>query len=448
MRGFIIAVLLLVGSGTHGRADETLAADAKKEIVQELTRLLDEVYVMHSTAEVLGSELRTRLDTGAYDAMSRAEFVEAVNALLWDRARDKHLKVREATGEDAPAAGGPRIVRRAPGSPDSPEGPGGTGAPPAMPNMEPFPRAGMLDAYVGLVEVRLFPPLARSEEAAAKAMASVAGARVILFDLRGCVGGEPDMVHFLTSYLYPPEPFHLLTYYHAHEPPDSAYTLEEVPGERNSGASVYVLTSSLTASGGEEFTYNLKHHDRAIVVGERTAGAGHGGGVHHLGHGLQVFMPNFRPVHPRTNEGWEGVGVEPDVEVPAERAEAIAHKIALEKLLSSVFVSKFQAVGMREQLALVDERIARFDAPLDMEKLGEYAGTYDVRSIVLDSDGLSIQRRGGPVLRLAPTDDPDVFTLRAIPTALVEFGRDDAGDVVEVRVLNPQGRWERSKRTG
>jgi hypothetical protein len=31
---------------------------------------------------------------------------------------------------------------------------------------------------------------------------------------------------------------------------------------------------------GEEFTYDLKHHGRATVVGETTAGAGHGGGVH------------------------------------------------------------------------------------------------------------------------------------------------------------------------
>ena len=104
-------------------------------------------------------------------------------------------------------------------------------------------------------------------------MAVIEDAEAIIFDLRMCRGGAPDMVHFITSYLYGDEPFHLLTYHHARAEPDSAYTLSEVPGRRRPDVDAYVVTSRFTGSGGEEFTHNLKHHGRATVVGETTAGA-------------------------------------------------------------------------------------------------------------------------------------------------------------------------------
>jgi hypothetical protein len=211
-------------------------------------------------------------------------------------------------------------------------------------------------------------------------------------------------------------------------------------------ADVYILTSSFTASGGEEFAYVLKHHARATIVGETTAGAAHGGGERSLGHGFRVFMPDFRPVHPRTRDDWEGSGVLPDVAVPSERALAIAHQAALETV-EQAGLTKVREVALRESLARVREAIARFDEPLDLDALREYAGVYDVRTIAIDEGGLSIQRPSGPKLRLEPTDTPDAFTLRAMPNARVEFIRDGAGAVNEIRVLTPQGTWETSKRS-
>lgn len=57
-----------------------------------------------------------------------------------------------------------------------------------------------------------------------------------------------------------------------------------------------------------------------MIVGERTGGGAHprvGLRVHPH---LELAVPVARPTNPGTNDNWEGVGIIPDIEVPAEGA--------------------------------------------------------------------------------------------------------------------------------
>jgi C-terminal processing protease CtpA/Prc len=47
-----------------------------------------------------------------------------------------------------------------------------------------------------------------------------------------------------------------------------------------------------------------------------------------LGHGFSAFIPVGRTFDPDTDKGWEGTGVKPDVEVPADQALDEALKLA------------------------------------------------------------------------------------------------------------------------
>jgi C-terminal processing protease CtpA/Prc len=86
-------------------------------------------------------------------------------------------------------------------------------------------------------------------------------------------------------------------------------------------AKVYLLTSKQTVSAGEHLSLSLKRTNRATLIGETTRGAGHYGGVVELGKsGFAAFIPIGRTFDPDTNEGWEGTGVMPHVEVPADTA--------------------------------------------------------------------------------------------------------------------------------
>jgi C-terminal processing protease CtpA/Prc len=105
-----------------------------------------------------------------------------------------------------------------------------------------------------------------------------------------------------------------------------------VPGKRFAGKDVYVLTSHVTFSGSEELAYDLKVLKRATIVGEVTGGGANPGDVFPLPNSFSIFVPTGRAVNPITKTNWEGVGVQPDVAVAADKALDMAHYLALKKL--------------------------------------------------------------------------------------------------------------------
>ncbi|HMB71858.1 MAG TPA: S41 family peptidase, partial [bacterium] len=318
-RPFLVLPLSVAWLGTAPvpAAAAPLTADQCREVVRAVGQSLMDGYVIPETAETMRDALERRLADGDFAGLDDAVLAGELTRILHELSHDLHLKVNVG-GAAPPVAVEKRVVGV--NGDEEPEEGEPVAVPAGLQQVDAFPEARMLAGNVGYVPVTLFRDLPGDRELAARRMAAVAGADALIFDLRGCMGGFPSMVHFVTSYLYDGEPRHLLTYYHAEGEPDSAYTFEDVPGERLPDADVYILTSSYTASGGEEFTHTLKHHGRATVVGTRTAGAGHGGGVHPLPHGFSMFLPVFRPVHPVTGGGWEDRGVLPDVEVPSSRA--------------------------------------------------------------------------------------------------------------------------------
>ena len=67
---------------------------------------------------------------------------------------------------------------------------------------------------------------------------------------------------------------------------------------------------------------------RATIVGETTGGGANPGRGVPLPHDLIVFVPTGRAINPITKTNWEGVGVKPDVAVPAADALDAALRIA------------------------------------------------------------------------------------------------------------------------
>jgi C-terminal processing protease CtpA/Prc len=109
------------------------------------------------------------------------------------------------------------------------------------------------------------------------------------------------------------------------------WTRDDIPGRRFGGEKpVYVLTSARTFSGAEEFTYNLKSLKRATIIGETTGGGAHPVSGHRIDDHFMIGVPFARAVNPITHTNWEGVGVTPDVKVPAADALATALKLIRE----------------------------------------------------------------------------------------------------------------------
>jgi len=105
-----------------------------------------------------------------------------------------------------------------------------------------------------------------------------------------------------------------------------------VPGPRFGGKKpIYVLTSSRTFSGAEEFAYDLQSLKRATIVGETTGGGAHMTAMGRIGDHLLIRVPVRRAINPITHTNWEGVGVKPDVKVPSEKALETARRLIREQ---------------------------------------------------------------------------------------------------------------------
>lgn len=179
----------------------------------------------------------------------------------------------------------------------------------------------MLDGGVGLIALQGFPPPdPGTVEAVAGAMQQVADAEALIFDLRANRGGHPETVALWCSYLLGPAPVDLITVLDRDGTVLQQTVTQEVEGPRYTEGEVFVLTSAETFSGGEEFTYNLKHLDRATVIGQRTSGGAHLARPIQLTDTFNMSLPHARPVHAATGTNWEGTGVTPDVDVPTDEA--------------------------------------------------------------------------------------------------------------------------------
>lgn len=122
--------------------------------------------------------------------------------------------------------------------------------------------------------------------------------------------------------------------------PDTINRREHVviPAAKHGGlqnAKVFLLTSKRTFSAAEHLSLSLKRTHRATLVGEATGGGAHFGGMAPMGKGYAAFIPVGRTFDPDTGESWEGVGVAPDVAVPAEKALDETLKLAGVKVAAS-----------------------------------------------------------------------------------------------------------------
>ncbi len=143
------------------------------------------------------------------------------------------------------------------------------------------------------------------------------------------------MVALLCSYLFDKRTHLNDLYFPANDHTIEWWTDAEVPGPIfGSTKPIWVLTSSTTISAAEEFAYDLQQLQRAILVGETTAGAANFDYRYRVSDHLMFSVPSGYPVNPISGRGWEETGVPPDVEVNADSALDTSYRLALEHVIA------------------------------------------------------------------------------------------------------------------
>jgi hypothetical protein len=331
---FILPVILLFLAAPAGQGqvlirknqpDLTITAATRTEVIEGVLKRLTEAYVFPDVARQMDQAVRDRLAKKEYDAItSAAKLVKTLTAHLQEVSHDKHLRV------DYSSEALPKPKRPTPEDRDKMRQN-------ASARNFGFQKVERLEGNIGYLALEGFMSAEFAGETAAAAMNFLAHTDALIIDLRRNGGGSPAMVALMCSYLFPAEPVvHLNDLYF--RPDDSTHqwwTLPSVPGKRYVGKSVYVLTSHRTFSAAEEFTYNLKSLKRATVVGETTGGGAHPGGPQPINDHFLVWVPTGRAINPITKTNWEGTGVKPDMEVPADLALKTAHLDALKQVAAA-----------------------------------------------------------------------------------------------------------------
>ena len=305
-------------------------AVARARAVAGAAALLDTFYVFPDVARRMGDSLRARLARKEYDRYANGvTFATRLDADLAELSHDKHLHVNYS-------------ARAMPPEPSRP-----VGAPPPAPSPEDqarerefldrincgFVKAEQLPGNVGYLKFNMFADIDLCGATASAAMTFLAGTRALIIDLRENGGGSPGMVAFVSSYLFDRRTHLNDLWTRRTNRTEEFWTRDSVSGRRFGGEKpVYVLTSARTFSGAEEFTNNLKTLKRATIVGETTGGGAHPVAGHRIDEHFMIGVPFARAINPITHTNWEGVGVKPDIIVPASEALATAEKMLREKL--------------------------------------------------------------------------------------------------------------------
>jgi retinol-binding protein 3 len=300
-----------------------LDADTRREVIEHLIQRIHEHYVFPDVAQRVEEDLRRRLNDGEYDHLNTVElFCLFLTAHLQEISHDKHFF----------------LVYHAKRQPDAESGSnkGGEHEGGMIQNFG-FQRVERLQGNIGYLDLRSFYPAEIAGETAVAAMNFLALSSALIVDLRHNDGGEPSMIALLSSYLFEGEPVHLNDFYRRFtQSTQQFWTLPYVPGRRyGPHKPVFVLIGPQTASAAEEFAYNLKHLQRATLIGRTTAGGAHPMEAIWIHPHIEAFIPAWRAINPRTGTNWEGTGVEPDIDAPPEEAQKVAYAHALEAVLEN-----------------------------------------------------------------------------------------------------------------
>jgi len=292
--------------------------------------LLRENYVFPELAEQAATAVETRLAAGEYDNLDEITLSELLTSHLQDATGDKHLRVRLGGG---PGPGRRRAPERDGGEPaDREDREARRLKMRQIGRLDNFGihRVERLDGNIGYLDLRRVPMPENAGPAITAAMELVRGTYALIIDLRLNGGGAPHGVAFWCSYLLPEEPTHLNDIFHADTGETRQFwSLPYLPGSRYLDRPVYVLTSSRTFSGGEDFCYTLQALGRAELIGETTGGGAHPTRPFPISAAVHIAIPFARSINPVTGTNWQGTGVIPDIPVPADDAYRVAYAKAL-----------------------------------------------------------------------------------------------------------------------
>jgi hypothetical protein len=411
-------------------------AETRAAIIDSVCTALNTSYVFADTAASIETLFRSNMSEGAYETLrDPADFTARLLEDMLSVYRDTHFALRAMYPAD------PSMEEEQEEDIDQDKRLAALRA-----KNFGFRRVEILPGNIGYLELTEFADATFGGETAAAAMNLLGNCDALIIDLRKNPGGSASMIRLISSYLLG-ERTHLVSWYQREtDETIQSWSQAWVPGMRLVEEPVYVLTSNRTGSAAEEFTYNLKNLERATIIGETT-----GGGAHTVSYHVFDFdrfrvglkLPSGRALSPITGTNWEGTGVTPDIEVPADDALLAAQVEALKVLQEEAADD-----DAKMRLAWAQRSLENQLNPVTLteEELEAYVGTFGPRRFFIEDGDLYYEREGRPKLRLLAMGQ-DLFRLDGLDYFRLQFKRDDDGLINLVIGLYDDGQQDPSPRT-
>lgn len=402
------------------------SAEFKAAAVDSISWAFNKTYVFEDVAKDIEKLLRRKLKRGEYDELETVQdFAHQLTADLQEVSKARHLGVRfwsdEQVAEAAEDGDDPEVAHKRAFERG------------ARYNFQ-FKKLEIMNGNVGYMKLDGFNDTSLSGPTAIAAMNFLAHTDALIIDLRENGGGSPSLIQTMMAYLLD-ESMHLNSFYiRDGDSLKQFWSAPYVPGPKMVDVELYVLTSNHTFSAAEEFTYNVKNLERGTIVGEVT-----GGGAHPVASyvfddlNIMVRVSFGRAINPISGTNWEGTGVQPDIEVPADQALDTAYLDVLTKLREGAeneeveFLFDWAIDGLNARLNPVE---------VDAAVLESYAGDYGSRHLRVENGQLLYNRDDRDPIVATPMNET-MFSFDAVPYFRLEVVLGDDG--VPVKLI---GRYE------
>lgn len=434
----LLVLTLLLAFFRVGFSQETeikIDADEQELVIDSIAKFMKDKYVFPDVGEQMGDLVKKNLKDGVYkDINNPQEFAAKVTEDLRLVSNDKHIGLRYAPEMIA-------MIKKAEEDENNKEYEEYEKKMRESNNFA-FKEIKILPGNVGYLKFNAFYDASVAGPTAIAALNFLAYTDALIIDLTDNGGGSPSLIQLMTSYFFE-DTEHLNSFYiREGDKTQQFWTLPYVPGNKMTETDLYVLTSSRTFSGAEEFTYNLKNMERATIVGETTGGGAHPVERHIINDNFGISIPFGKAVNPITNTNWEGTGIEPNVKTTKGEAKETAYLLALEKLSEN---EQDEKIKYGIEWAIVGLKAKLEPITLDETTMKKYVGVYGPRKLTLENGNLYYQRDDRQKMKMIPIKE-DLFMFNEIDYFRLKIIIEN-GKAVAVEGMYDSGRTDRNDKS-
>jgi hypothetical protein len=300
-RNVLIGLVLVLGiqaASVPAKSPDSLDAETHRQVLIEVADVIRDQYADPEVGQAIADTIMAHIEQGGASASIDVQrLVAKVMGVIRSMVADRHFDFSDRSADKDDSNQSAHRNRSKHG----------------------LRSVQMLEGQTAYFEFDGFPGDDESLKAVTKAIEGQPEMRAVIFDLRDNNGGAGDMVVLLCNHLIEAD---LLLYTFAGRSDDTPTEMRSSTCAQYFGTEVpvYILTSENTLSAAEAFTYILQDFDRAVIVGERTAGMANPSRTFTIAERFDLTVPFLLIRYGKSGGTFAGIGVTPDIEVSAESA--------------------------------------------------------------------------------------------------------------------------------